>query len=108
MNFWGISSIDDEEVVCEVVRSVSSIVTDGVRNIVGQDLEDCITSWTEGNNLQEFKDIGQHAKFLSDFQQPVTQEKMIAQQNRKQVNCSFKYLVFGSGIKKFLPCIAPG
>ncbi|KAK0073241.1 hypothetical protein PV325_010043 [Microctonus aethiopoides] len=33
---------------------------------------------------QEFKDIDQHAKFLGDLQQPITQEKMIAQQYRKE------------------------
>ncbi|KAK0076147.1 hypothetical protein PV325_005812, partial [Microctonus aethiopoides] len=47
---------------------------------------------------QKLKDIDQHAKFLCDFQQSVTQKKMIAQQNRKEANCSFKCLVFRSNI----------
>ncbi|KAK0087020.1 hypothetical protein PV325_001900 [Microctonus aethiopoides] len=44
--------------------------------------------------VQELKDIDQHAKFLGDFQQSVTREKKIAQQNEKETNCSFKCLVF--------------
>ncbi|KAK0180559.1 hypothetical protein PV327_002927 [Microctonus hyperodae] len=35
--------------------------------------------------FQEFKDINQHAIFLGDFQQPVTQKKMISKKNCKTV-----------------------
>ncbi|KAK0077917.1 hypothetical protein PV325_003286 [Microctonus aethiopoides] len=78
-----LTTVEAQLIVLEVIDDDKEIIESSTLDVHPR-IKQTIQMLLRDLNTQKFEDIDQHAKFSDDFQQPVTQEKIIAQQNREK------------------------